>query len=247
MKRFVFALICAALAQGMEARAAVFLDRAAWQQAMDRIQADLRSGRDGDGHLVQAPIRTRAVSFEDATGVFSDPAELGFVSRTTGGPGEVWWPRSVFLNSGLQAEYTPGRFVALLGCSPAFWPCLGAWSITYQFEQPVYGFAGTLDYFVGVMGFTPGPVPFFEAAFDAAQALERNRYTGFFGVIGLMDSFTLTFRVGQNADDFASIDFRGVMVIVSEPPLSLTFALSALMMLGLARLAMRTRPSPRPR
>ncbi|WP_291299409.1 hypothetical protein [Elioraea sp.] len=224
--------------QGTEARAAVFLDRAAWQQAMDQIQADLRVERDVDNHLVHAPIRTRAVSFEDAGGVFTDPSEEAFVSRTSGGAPEVWWPRT-FLLSGAQTDYTPGRFIALLGCASAFWPCLGAWSITYEFEQPVYGFAGTLDYFVGVMGFTPEPIPFFEAAFDAAQERQRNQYTGFFGVTGLMDSFTLTFRVGQSFDDFAYVDFQGVMVVVSEPPLALTFALLALVMLAVAHRATR--------
>jgi len=236
-RSIVCAAFCLGLASANTAAAAVFLEEHAYRAAVGGLVV-------GEGRAVAAvPISVRAVRFEDGSGEFHDPAELGHYALMTGEPPDQWGNRLW-----LGTETRPGVFSTNLGCASYAWPCLGAWSITFAFDRPVLGFGGALEYFAGYLDMPGGreAVPLLEAAYEAINGETfQPQYSGFFGRIEPMTGFTLDFRRGQNADDWAWVTFTGHMLveIVPEPGTVALFA-GALGLLGLAAAPAAARRRP---
>jgi len=231
-RSIVCAALCLGVAWGSAAQASVFLDEHAYRAAVGGLVVS-------EGRAIAAvPINVRAVRFEDGSGVFNHPSDLGHYSLMTGQPPDLWAHREW-----LGTETRPGMFNTRMGCASYAWPCLGAWSITFAFDRPVLGFGGVLGYFAGYWDMPGGreAIPLFAAAFEAINNENwRPGYFGFFGTIRPMTDFTLTFRVGQNADDEAFVRFTGHMLVevVPEPRTIALFA-GAIGLLGFAAAAPR--------
>jgi hypothetical protein len=213
------ALVAAALAlAGPEpAAGAAFIDQSAWEEAVAAASDAL-----GPDHALMAvPIRLRVVSVMDGGGNVSTTPDALF-SNHTGGIGTL--PRWSLPGAGTGVSASPGMFEARLGCHSAYWPCLGAWSVTFAFDEPVWGIGGNLDYDFGFVAlfYREAVIPFFQAAFEAANSGwgGRGAYRGFFGTVGPMTEFTLRFGEGLSIDDIATVSFRGAMLVaipVGEP------------------------------
>jgi hypothetical protein len=236
---FGAALVFAAL---QPAARAAFIDQSAWEQAVTAA-----SDAFGPGHaLIPVPIRLRVVSVFDGGGNVATTPDALF-SNQTGGIGTL--PRWSLPGAGTGASASPGMFEARLGCHSAFWPCLGAWSVTFAFEEPVWGIGGDLDYLFGYYALyhREAAIPFFQAAFESPNEGWRGRgaYRGFFGTVGPMTEFTLHFWEGLSVDDYATVSFRGSMLIVvpvSEPA-SAGLVACALALLMLAQASRALSPS----
>jgi len=235
-RSIVCAAFCLGLASANTAAAAVFLEEHAYRAAVGGLVV-------GEGRVIAAvPFYARVVQFEDGFGEFTDPSET--VEVAFGGVIETV-DRQAFA----RANGGPGALDARLGCSSATFPCLGAWSIAFAFDRKVLGFGGLLSYVFGDEGLPGGleAIPFLDEPFRAAQEAEpgTRRYFGFFGRTEPMTGFTLDFRRGQNADDWAWVTFTGHMLveIVPEPGTVALFA-GALGLLGLAAAPAAARRRP---
>jgi hypothetical protein len=233
------AALLAALA-ATETRASAYLDEAAWHNAVLDLDATLRpQGRT----LRYVPIELRFVSAEDGYGTYTDFHEPALYSLGQGMPPSGWGSRS--FGAGAGAATWSGGFSAGLGCASFASPCLGAWAMTFAFDEPVYGFGGLLDYRLGWNSTWPGAgIAPFDAVNDAVRdgrLYNPEYFSGFYGLLDPdpMTELRLTFWEGQNMDDTAGMRISGLMLVavpVSEPAaLPLLAASLALLLAGAAR------------
>ena len=233
MRGILLAAMLAAVAAA-DARGAAYLDEAAWHNAVLDLNATLLpEGRT----LRYVPIELRFVSAEDGYGTFTDFREQAFASTAYDRPPSQW--RSRWYAS---ASTWSGGFSAALGCDTEMYPCLGAWAMTFAFDQPVYGFGGALDYRLGYYAYWPdsGIAPF-DGVNDAVRdgrIYNPEYFSGFYGLLTPepTSQLRLTFWEGRNIDDTAWMRITGLMLVavpVREPP-ALPLVASALACLLLA-------------
>ncbi|WP_144185745.1 hypothetical protein [Elioraea rosea] len=233
MRALIAGAALLATAMGPGAHGATYLDQAAWHNAVLDLNTSMLPGPG----IRYVPIAVHVVSYEDGYGTFTDP----YVPIVFWDQGE---PRGIAGRSHSISTY-PGGFGGSLGCVSYAYPCLGSWRVTLAFEQPVYGFGGTLSYETWeTYADDPARVlPFFDGTLGYIGP--HFGYDGFFGILAPMSEFALTFYEGQSIDAGISLQFNGYMLVaVAEPPVIglLATGLAALLMAGVAR----SRSSPAP-
>lgn len=238
----VAALLAAAgagVGGGSGARAATYLDEVAWHNAVVDLDAALRP----QGLTLRyVPISARFVSGEDGYGTYTDFGVPVFHATGTNSPiPSVWGTRTYSAG----AHTWPGGFQTRLGCHSNAYPCLGAWAMTFGFDQPIYGFGGALAYRTGLQNVVEGSgiAPFSavdQAILDGTLPSREagSTYDLFFGVLQpmAMTDLRLTFWEGMGTDDTAEARISGLMLVavpVPEPP-PLPLVVAALAALGLA-------------
>lgn len=249
MRGIVVAAAVLAAVTVSEGRAAAYLDEAAWHNAV----LDLNTTLLAEGRTLRyVPIALRFVNAEDGFGTYTDFYERVFYATAYDRPPSEWGPRFYAPPTSTWS----GGFFASLGCDSAAYPCLGAWAMTFAFDQPVYGFGGALDYRLGSSGmFLPdsgaGIVPFDavnQAVWDGRLG-NPEHYSGFFGLLTpeAMTELRLTFFEGRSVDTTAGVMMEGYMLVavpVREPP-ALPLVASALALLLLAGTARQRLPATR--
>jgi len=241
MRGILLAAMLAAVAAA-DARAAAFLDEAAWHNAVLDLDAALRP----QGRTVRyVPFTVRPIEYEDGYGTFApDSREPVFLTYSWDNPYTGEWGR----RGGGSFRMTGGALYGVLGCHSTYYPCFGATRVTLGFDGEVLGFGGSLEWY-GVYQEDPrslnlpGYLPFFAATHDSIGPLLRPGqgfigygYDGFFGTVQPLTEFDLTYQYGMNPDNYVSVTFSGLMLVavpVREPP-SLPLVASALACLLLA-------------
>lgn len=225
------------------ARAATFLDAVSWHNAVLDLDAALRP----TGRMVRSvPFSVRPVEYEDGYGTFAqNSAGWVFATYSADNPEVGEW---VF-RAQRRFEMLNGVLYGTLGCNSAYDPCLGATRVTLGFDGDVLGFGGNLLWADAYQSFGADRsrlmevLPFFSATYDQIGPILDDSgwflgygYEGFFGTVGPMTEFDLTFWHEGGVDGFATVRFSGLMLVavpVPEPP-PLPVLLAALALLGLA-------------
>lgn len=176
---------------------AAYFDEASWRSA---------AGASNPNSPLVHEMPGYTITIRDAYGIYTPETRNEPVYAGRGWPvesyGSVWTPRWT-----PQNVSSPGSMSGNFECHSAYYPCLGAYEITYHFPHKIRGLAGDLSFYTGYYEYwstLAEIIPFFPLPDVSLEELASNGfiYSGYFGALFQpTDTLSILWPMGQWSAD----------------------------------------------